>query len=400
MIVRFLFFILCPFTLSAATFTIEGAVERAVRSNPDLAAARWSIEEARGRLIQSGRQSNPELEVEAKRNGRGRELGFSIGFTQKYPRTHRLYYERAVSQAELTAAEAEVRNAERLLRGEVRTAAVKLLAIQMRRKLKEEQRSNSGELAADAEAAAKKGEGSSLDAAHYELEQQQLSLDLLTSDSEAAALRASLRPMLGVGSKDSVTISGELPEPVPSAKGVSPAQRADYQAAIAKENAARAGVDLARAGKWEDPEYGFFYEREHVEDAGAGLEKENILGFKLTIPLPLKNKNEGKVYEAEAAAAKARDERAALALRIHAEAAGARAEMEAASKIIEQTAGPLLKKARDIEERHVAANKLGQAPLADVLRSRALRFSLDEAHINALRDYHLARARLLAAQGK
>lgn len=400
MMIRFLFFALCTFPLSAATFTIEGAVERAVRSNPDLTAARWSIEQARGRVLQSGRRANPELEFEVKPNVRGREGSVSLGFTQKYPRAHRLFYEREVSQAELTAAEAEVRNAERLLRAEVRTSAVKLLAIDMRRKLKEEQRQNSGELASDAEKAAKAGEGSPLDAAHYELEQQQLALDLLTSDAEAASLRASLRPLLGMGTRDTLAVSGDLAAPAPPAQGVSPAQRADYQAAVAKENAARAGVDLARAGKWDDTEYGFFYEREHTDDAGAGLERENFLGFKLTVPLPLRNKNEGKVYEAEATAAKARDERTALALRIHSEASSARVEMDAAAKIIAQTSGPLLTKAKDIEERHIAANKLGQAPLADVLRSRALRFSLDEARLNALRDYHLARVRLLSAQGK
>jgi cobalt-zinc-cadmium efflux system outer membrane protein len=400
MIRRFFFFFLCALPLSAATFTIEGAVQRAVRSNPDLAAARWSIEQARGRLMQSGRLSNPELEMELKPNVRGREGSFSLGFTQKFPRTHRLFYERAVSQAEFAAAEAEVRNAERLLRAEVRTTAVKLLSIQSRRALKEEQRKNSAELAADAEKAAKAGEGSALDAAHFELEQQQLSLDLLTSDAEAASLQSSLRPLLGMGTKESLSLSGTLAPPEPPARGVSPAQRGDYQAALAKEEAARAGVDLARAGKWEDPEYGLYYEREHADDEGAGMERENFLGFKLTLPLPLRNKNEGKIHEAEASAAKARDERAALALRIHSEAATARVEMNAAAKIIEQTTGPLLARAKDIEERHVAANKLGQAPIADVLRSRALRFSLDEARLSALRDYHLARVRLLSAQGR
>ena len=43
----------------------------------------------------------------------------------------------------------------RLLRSEVRAAAVKLLAIQSRRALKEEQRKNSAELATDADKAAR-----------------------------------------------------------------------------------------------------------------------------------------------------------------------------------------------------------------------------------------------------
>ena len=137
--------------LHAETLTIEGAVTRALRSNPDLAAARWSIEEARGRLIQSGRLPNPELESELKPNVRGREFSFSAGFMQKIPVTKRLHLERAISQAQLAQAEAEVLDAGRLLSVQVRTAAVKLLALQEQKMLKEKQRSNSLKLAEEAE---------------------------------------------------------------------------------------------------------------------------------------------------------------------------------------------------------------------------------------------------------
>jgi cobalt-zinc-cadmium efflux system outer membrane protein len=398
--IRYLLFALCASQLSAATFTIEGAVARAVKSNPDLAAARWSIEQARGRLIQSGRPENPALETELKPNVRGREFTFSIGFTQKYPRTHRLYLERTVSQAEMAAAEAEVRNAERLLRAEVRANSIKLLALQEKRSLMKQHRENSVALAADADKTAKAGEGSPLDAAHYELEVQRLSLDLLTTESETAALAGQLRPLLGMKLTESLTISGDLPAPASPGGGVSPANRADYQAAVARENAARAGVDVARAGRKEDASYGLYYEREHNDDAGEGLEKEDFIGFKFTLPLPFWSKNEGNIHEAEATAARARDERAALALRIRAEAAAARAEMNAAARIVEQTSGPLITRARELEGRHETANKLGQAPLSDVLRAREMRFELEEARLSALRDYHLARARLLAAEGR
>lgn len=397
---RIFLYSLCASSLSAATFTIEGAVVRAVKSNPDLAAARWGIEQARGRLLQSGRMENPALESELKPGVRGREFTFSVGFTQKFPRTHRLYLERAVSQAEMAAAEAEVRDAERLLRADVRAAAIGLLAVQEKRALMEEHRKNSVALAADADKTAKAGEGSSLDAAHFELEVQKLSLAMLTADSEAAALAGQLRPLLGLKSAESLIISGGLPAPEGSGGGANPLNRPDYQASVAKEDAARAGVEVAKAGRKEDASYGLYYEREHNDDAGEGLEKEDFIGLKFSLPLPFRNKNEGRIHEAEATAARARDERAALALKIHAESAAARAEMAAAARIVEQTSGPLLAKARELEARHEAANKLGQAPLADVLRAREMRFDLEEAQLNALRDYHLARTRLIAAQGR
>ena len=79
---------------------------RALKANPDLAAARWGIEEARGRLWQSGRPANPELEAELKPSVKGGEGTFSLGFVQKFPLTQRLVLERAVSQAQMAAAEA------------------------------------------------------------------------------------------------------------------------------------------------------------------------------------------------------------------------------------------------------------------------------------------------------
>ena len=67
---------------------------------------------------------------------------------QKFPLTARLRLEKAVTRAELAAAEAEVRNAERKLAAEVSTAAVKLLGLGGQQALRERQLGNSRELSA------------------------------------------------------------------------------------------------------------------------------------------------------------------------------------------------------------------------------------------------------------
>ena len=109
--------------------TLETAPAYALRNNPTLAAARLRIEEARGRLKQAGRLSNPEFDVEFDRNTRIPEGSLGLTLSQKFPVTARLRLEKAVSRAELAAAEAEVRNAERKLAAEVQTVVVKLLAL-------------------------------------------------------------------------------------------------------------------------------------------------------------------------------------------------------------------------------------------------------------------------------
>lgn len=370
-------------------------------ANPDLAAARWSIEEARGRLIQSGRLQNPELEAELKPNVRGRgEVSFSVGFMQRYPLTNRLWLERSVSEAELRAAEAEVANARRLLTAEVRTAAVKILALQQQKALKENQRSNSVALAAAAAKTAQQGESSSLEAQQFELEAQQLSLDLLQADAEIAAHTGTLRPLLGLPATESLSLSGELAAPSKPGAGADPAARPDYRAAVERENAARTSVEVARQSKWGDAGFGLTAEVERAEDAPDGKSTDGFIGFRFSVPWPLRNKNEGKIHEASAAAIKAGKEREALALRIRSEAEAARAEMAAAAKIIEQSSGPLLAKAKELEESFAKAKAAAQATPSDVLRAREKRLALEAAHLNAVRDWHLARIRLLAAQGR
>ncbi|HEX2747022.1 MAG TPA: TolC family protein, partial [Verrucomicrobiales bacterium] len=252
----------------------------------------------------------------------------------------------------------------------------------------------------NAEEIADKGEGSPLDAIQFEKEIQQLSLAALKAEKQQAEILGTLRPLMGLKATESITISGELAAPSSQGRGAAPESRADYQAAKTKEEAARTAIDLARAGKWEDAGFGLTAELNRSEDAPEGLRTDGFIGLKFSVPFPFWNKNEGKVHEAAAAAAKARTEKEALALRIRAEAAAAQLEMNAAAKIIEQTSGPLMKKAREFEEKNAAAHKLGQVPLTEVLRSREWRLALEAERLDALRDYHLARVRLLSAQGR
>ncbi len=87
--------------LRAESFTLESAVAYARKNNADLAAARFSIDEASARLLQAGRLSNPEVESELTPNVRGREYTFGIGFSQKFPLTNRLRLEPLESETTL-----------------------------------------------------------------------------------------------------------------------------------------------------------------------------------------------------------------------------------------------------------------------------------------------------------
>ncbi len=389
--------------LRATPYSVESAVTKSLRSNPDLQAARLAVDEARGRLLGSGRLSNPEIESELKPNVRGREFSFSAGFTQKFPLTRRLWQERAISQAEVDSAIAEVREAERKIAAQVRTVSIRILAAQAARALKASQIASSKAVAQSVAKAADVGEGSLIEAAQFEMETSQLELDILQLDAESGALAGELRPLMGVGAKETVEITGSLSAPNAGGETTPDIRnRPDYQAAQARSEAARQNIILQQMNKWSDAGIGLAAEIDRTEDAPAGLKTDGLIGVKFSLPLPFWNKNEGKIKEAQATSLRTAREVEAIAAHIRAEATAASAEMKASAKIFARTSDVLLPKAQELEERFTKFYKAGQpgAQLTDVLRSREKRLALEATRLNALRDYHLAKARLRAALGE
>ncbi len=384
----------------AAVFTSESAVRHALANNADLAAARLTIEEARGRLAQAGRLANPELESELKPNVRGREGVLGFGLTQRFPMTARLRLEKAVSRAELAVAEAEVRDAERRLAADVALAGVDWLALGTQRELKERQLANSRELVEAADRAAGAGEGSALEAAQFDLEAQQLATQLLQLDTGHAALLGKLRPLLGVPAPEPIELTGTLSEVVVAGtETLALSRRADHQAALARREAAERALALARADRWQDLGVGLLGEMARAEDAPAGIRQDNFVGLRLSLPLPFWNRNQGRIQEATATVRRTEKESEALAFRIRAEVEAAERQMAVAAKLAGEVTATLLPKAAQLEERLGKLRAEGQASLADVLRARDRRLLLESTRLDAVRDLHRARVRLEAATG-
>ena len=76
--------------------------------------------------------------------------------------------------------------------------------------------------------------------------------------------------------------------------------------------------------------------------------------------------------------------------------------MKAARRMVDETSNVLLPKARSLEDKIAAFYKQSQPGilLTDVLRSREKRLAIEQANLDALRAFHLARIRYLAAMGR
>jgi outer membrane protein TolC len=377
---------------------IDGAADYALKHNPTLAAARLRIEEARGRWQQSGRLSNPELELDYAHMTRGKESALGISLVQRFPLTARLRHEKEVSRAELAAAEAEVRDGERKLAGEARALAVKIVASRGQRELRARQQENSRELSAFLLKRVETGEAAGVDAAQVELETQQLELEALQLTAGEVALAGELRTLLGVAGD--VAITGQLTLPSHPGGIAEIGLRPDVQAAEHRTEAAQAAARQQRASRWEDIGVGANYTRERTVDEPEPIETQQSVGVKVSIPLPLWNNNAGRIREAEATAVRSAQEAEAVRVTARLEISSARQEMSALAKLVTTLDAQLLPKAAEIEERIRQQYATGQSPLVDVLRARARRLSLQQQRLDALRDYHLARVRHQAAIGQ
>jgi len=367
--------------------------DRVKKQNPDLAAARYRIAEAYGMLRQSGRHSNPELELGAAHNRSFRERAFNIGVARKFPLTNRLILEKAVSLSSVKKAEAEVRDVERRLVEESQLAMIKVLALRTRKDLLQQQLKLATQLADYIGAAAKKGEGSILDAGQAKLEAAQLGNQIRQIDAEAATLTGSLKPLLGMSVSSSLVVSGRLPEISTPARSVNPARRPDLQAAkIAIKQAGEAAA-LERAKSRDDIEVSISGSIERREDAPNGYDTETTVGIGVKIPLPLYNKNEGAIEAADARKKRKEKEAQALAHNIRHQASTAHNEMQEWAKLareINDTLLPLAKTQSDLADQ---AYRNGQGDLQANLRTREQLLKLATSKLDALREFHLARIR-------
>ena len=385
----------------ATTVSPENVAGLVRSGNPDLAAARLRVAEAVARAKQAGRPANPEIESEFRQNPVASERTLEVGFTRRFPVTARLRLEKAVALADIKAAEAEIAERERELIAEARATVVKCLAARERESLLAEQAKLAGEFAAFLSASAAKGEGSLIDAGQAKLEANALALQIRRLEAEEISLLGELKPLIGLQENESVLFGTSLPPAVAAKKSaIDPARRPDYRLALAQIEAADHGLELEKARRREDWQGGILASVERMEDAPEGYQTDAMIGFRLSIPLPLWNKNEGAIEEAGVRAQRARLEADALVRRIGLEAEAALAEMNQWSELIREIDETLLPLAREQSALAEKAYREGQAELQSLLRARSQTLELATSRVDALREYHLARTRHLAATGK
>ncbi len=385
---------------STLVISLSSVGKRIQTQNPDLAAARLRIEEATGRMNQSGRLKNPELEAAAEQNSAFRGWRLQVGLSQRFPLTARLRLEREVSLSDVKSSEAEVHEIQRQLVCQARIAVVKILSGRQHRELLKQQIEESEKFAEFVSAMASKGEGSLIDAGQANLDAARVRIEIRQLDVEEVALIAEIKPLLGMNKGEALNVSGILTEPTNSHSAERWASRPDLQAAKINALAAASSLSLEKARRYEDVEGGIFIGAERLEDEPIGYTNDTMIGLQLKIPLPLWNKNEGAIQEAEAKKIRKEMEVIATTRNVHLEAEATLAEMQEWAKIVGEISKTLLPLADEQVVLAENAFRAGQGEIRSVLTPREQRIKLATTRLEALRQYHIARVRHESAIGQ
>lgn len=161
-------------------------------------------------------------------------------------------------------------------------------------------------------------------------------------------------------------------------------------------------MGLAKASRFEDITVGAFYERDHpVLDIPQGEipNTDQLIGFRLTIPLPFFDRKQGLIAETRAREIRAEESVEALKLEISQEVNDALNRVITLSGLLKTYQSGILNTAEDNARLVESGYKQGLAGITEVIQSRQQFATLKSSYTNAVRDYQIALNDLQIATG-
>lgn len=410
---KYLKFIILVLAVSATCFaqtktislTKQGAVDFALKNNLELRAVKIGIDEAKGRLHQSGRLENPSLSLEygtTKIIRDGDEFEFSVGISQKFPLTNRLSKETDVSQIDVRLAEMEYAQAMRSLALKVELAYINAQEKLAVLKTKKDALKVFDDIIETIRQASERGEASPISVNLARSESARYKNEIIQDEIDAESAIIELETLLGFSHSQKLSIAETLaPAENPNVKFSSALleNRPDYQMFKLAEESTKAQIALIKAKKFEDPEIGIFYSRSRREDEPRGLINEDALGIALSIPLPF-NSFDGSIQEKLASRRRAETLATSKEIDIRNEIRIWQMRFnkysEALKQFDDETIALVKKSGTDL----LKAQKLGQTEIIEVLNIRKNLFELQIRRTNIIAQQSASASNLKASEFK
>ncbi len=397
--------------------TTHDLVQLALDRNRDLLAARQRVAEAQGLLRQAGVRLNPTVELEA---GTGRPLGthgeqdFSASYFQPIETAGKRSKRVAVGQTGVTLAEADVAERARQLVFDLKRQIAEARAAQAKNEALARLLTASEESYRLTKARVVEGDAAALEEQLLVTEVARVQAQRATFGGRVASALVELRRVIGLTTRDPLTLATEPPLDrdlaLEDLTTRAASARADLQAARAAEQQATAELTLARAAGVPDltasakythrtSEFENLYGLTALGAPSLIFDRDNVVTFGLSVPIFAPGRNRGNVDAAQARATAARLHREYLETSIPQEVEAAYQRWASAR----QTLALYRRGVIDQSERNLGvmrqAYTLGQLRLLDVLNEQRRLVDTELAFIDAQTELAEAAADLERAVG-
>lgn len=373
----------------------DEATRVALLANPRLRAEYARLGFSAAEVYDAGRLANPTLSGAVLFTHTPGDLDrYDYGLTQNFLSLLLLPARRRLAQAEFERAQQQAGAAILQLCGEVQASYYRLVAAEQVRELRQ---TVAGAARASADLAQRYYDAGNIAALDLELQRAaagQAEAQAVSAANEAVAARAELGRLLGIpAERQDWQVQNRLPAPLSkdddAAALLALADRSRLDLAARRREVATLQDALGVSRRYRflgDVELGVQGER---DDDGA-----HLLGPAASIQLPLFNQNQGGVLRAQAQLERSQTELDALQLDIGHSIEAARARLEAQRVLTERYRGEYIPLQESIvKHMQERTNAMLEGPF-ELIRARQRQYDVDQAYLEAVRDYWLARAEL------
>jgi cobalt-zinc-cadmium efflux system outer membrane protein len=343
--------------------TLEQALARAAKQNPELLAVQRGIPVAKAGVEAAGQLQNPTVAFSA---GPDEPTLFGT-IAVRLPVFGQRGTAVNAAQAEVPVAQAETAALTMRLLAAVRRAYFALATADAQEALGRQTEQLAAQLAQMAEEKFRNGTAPQLEAEQARLSRTRAAQDHLDRASVALAARVALAQLLGDPPDEDLRATDALspvPQPPPLESLLAKAQQnPEVQSLRRRREAALLRADRERAAVRPVPEVALELEK---------LNRTPMLGLRaaLAFEAPFLSWNRGRVHEQEALAAAAEAQERAAVKRLTAQVRAARVRWEAAARRARFYESDFVPAALRLLEMARAAWQLGRAPLVSVLQAQ------------------------------
>lgn len=390
--------------------TLDQAVELALARNPNVAAARNTIEMAEGEAVSARLHPNPALTVDTENYpyfspNAGPFFSnqqITARFDYEIQTKDRLRLRTEAAQGVVRREAASFDNTVRLLRLNVQAAYYRALLAQSNLQLAESILEQTDQVIALNRTRFEQGEISELELTRIEVERLRFADDVFQARLELRNAQAELLALLNAGDLAAeVQFPGDLmdvpqldiqPDTPPAEMyRIASSERPDLRAALTEMERASAQNRFQRAISSPNITVGGGYQR-------SGPNHSLVVG--VTVPLQIFDRNQGGILTSEAEIRRAQNLAAAVRNRIELEIRQAYNALQVNQERVEYIRSQQLQQAEKASRVTLAAYRLGGAPLMDYLDAQRRYRDTMRVFNQALFDERVSRFALAAAVGK